>query len=662
MGRSKATPRKATSSSAADGNGNDRDERSPRRQRQRQRQDDSSSSSGDNTDDSCRRRKSVAENEEDGDCPSSPAPAALQQKRRMPGDGASAGDDDDDSDSDVVAVHRRVLRRLFASRRNDDDDDDDDEDAATTEQRELLDRLRRRRASASAELAALRSSAASATATRTLGYLWDRRRLASLEAEHRPYLVPSSQLYRRKRQRQCGGGGGGGGDDYDDDAVASVVDGNSKTKKSPSATTTTTTSTTGGTVSLSTRMRRIRNDLKLGAAYRVAGISLFQQHRNHHRDGANAGGDDEAEETVTLRLDVAVDGRYVECFHVFFELVVAEAAAAAASGNNSAGNNNSNNKNDDDDDDDEMLYLRLVQHTLPPCVPISRIFADALLSELANDGSSVYNNGTGGNTTRSSVAMIGPIVGTDDDGDHGNGASHHHQWDMDSIRAGLRNFAGTCYRACYCYAARKRSYQFLLEQQDLWSQSSMSATTKAEPTAKQRRTCAITDVSECSSSSYDQFSFRIKLPTSPTSSSVFSIDLSYADHMRMQPTKVSVTEKPDGSTSKNAPSTGAAASSQHHRKRRRRSPAGRDAQALPASAEISSSDNDDGDDIGNCNANVENGKDDAKKSKDASTYRASVDGKNLAETVTVAFQRLTVEKAIVAATTATTRARAERPA
>ena len=127
---------------------------------------------------------------------------------------------------------------------------------------------------------------------------------------------------------------------------------------------------------LADRMRTVRLHKQRSAAYRLAGLSLYPC---------------PDQDLLALRLDIAVQGHYVACHHVFFDMVAMK----------------------------EEKYLRVVQHTLPGMVPLTKILRRTL----------------------------GGVAKADDEALHK-----------------LRDCANELYQACYCHAVRKEAYEWLKKQ------------------------------------------------------------------------------------------------------------------------------------------------------------------------------------------------------
>lgn len=142
---------------------------------------------------------------------------------------------------------------------------------------------------------------------------------------------------------------------------------------------------------LAQRMQKIRKQRKITAAYRLAGITLTSTE----------------DETLVLRLDIPVQGRYTACYHVFFDLVLLC----------------EDDKNEGQEND---LYLRLIQHTLPNAIPLTSILQYTL----------------GG------FARVGPY-------------QNEELWDTRELESKLRNCANQLYQACFCFETKKHAYQWL---------------------------------------------------------------------------------------------------------------------------------------------------------------------------------------------------------
>lgn len=135
---------------------------------------------------------------------------------------------------------------------------------------------------------------------------------------------------------------------------------------------------------LSSRMQSVRQCRQLSAAYRLAGVTLQPLE----------------DEVLAIRLDVSVEGDYVGCYHVFFQLVVAQG--------------------------EEDLYVRLLSHTCPASVDVNGIIEK-------------QTNG---------YVHIGRL-------------SNESQWKVDNLKDQLRSCTNQLYHACYCYELRRHSVQLL---------------------------------------------------------------------------------------------------------------------------------------------------------------------------------------------------------
>jgi Cenp-O kinetochore centromere component len=105
-------------------------------------------------------------------------------------------------------------------------------------------------------------------------------------------------------------------------------------------------------VPLAQRMHSLRKRRRIVGSHRIAGISIIPCPDTN---------------VLGIRLDVAIDGRYVAKHFLFLDIVTTV----------------SWDEGGDDDTTDNALYLRLVQHTLPPGVTlptiIQRHFGDTML-------------------------------------------------------------------------------------------------------------------------------------------------------------------------------------------------------------------------------------------------------------------------------------------
>ena len=242
---------------------------------------------------------------------------------------------------------------------------------------------------------------------------------------------------------------------------------------------------------LATRMQILRQRRKIAAAYRLAGISMTPI----------------ADENVlALRFDILspVQGNYTACYHAFFDLVVA--TTTTTSDPSSLGRNKQdktkkkrkadNNDSDDDCDGSQDLYLRLVQHTLPPSIPLKTIVAETL----------------GG------IAIVGPLEAED-------------LWKTSELITKLRKCSNQLHQACYCYTARKESYAFL--------QTLTTAHRRSESDEGRRSQDSVVIVVEDlePTDTFSKIAFRLQLLSGMPS---LRVELTYKDAMRSQPTGVTM--------------------------------------------------------------------------------------------------------------------------
>lgn len=220
------------------------------------------------------------------------------------------------------------------------------------------------------------------------------------------------------------------------------------------------------------RMHRIRLRRKIAAAYRLAGISFL-----------SCGAADE--EILALRLDVSVEGHFVACYHAFFDLVTADPYMGS-------GKERSFNQKPSVFDASvhgcDDLYLRVVQHTLPACVPLASILQETL----------------GG------AVRLGPV---NDDS----------RWETKRLMPRLRSFANQLYCACYCFASRKHTVKIL------------ESLSKKHEAASDGRIYVTGEIQP--SDSCERISFHITLLSG---SCTLSVQLHYKDPMRALPSVVTV--------------------------------------------------------------------------------------------------------------------------
>ena len=130
--------------------------------------------------------------------------------------------------------------------------------------------------------------------------------------------------------------------------------------------------------SLSQKLQHIRHQRTLAATYRLAGISLLPC---------------VSKEVLALRFDISSQGRFVACYHCFFDAVSTSSRRRRGPA--------------------PELHLRLVQHTLPRSIPLARIWQKHM----------------GG------MVSVGPLLEPE-------------QWRIDWMEP-LRAFAQELYRACH---------------------------------------------------------------------------------------------------------------------------------------------------------------------------------------------------------------------
>ena len=253
---------------------------------------------------------------------------------------------------------------------------------------------------------------------------------------------------------------------------------------------------------LASRMQETRLSRKIFAAYRLAGISLFPC--------------DDDDEVMALRLDVSVNGRFVDCHQVFFELVVLPSLADLNGGDCGGGGGGSNADaagRYSNGESDGVLCLRLVQHTIPPSVALSRIIRETLAK---GDGGTQQRIG-GDRGGAGLVYDVGPL--NDDN-----------QWKMKDLRDSLRSFSSRLYQACYCRAVRRHAYEYL---------SARTSGVAAGALDAEAVHCTYKVTELRSSPSWDKLLFHLKL-NSGTSS--LMIELAYQDPMRPRPTIITVSD------------------------------------------------------------------------------------------------------------------------
>jgi hypothetical protein len=384
---------------------------------------------------------------------------------------------------DLLAIHRRALQSLFESSSRKIPNASSAADDTQQQQQSRLLELQRQRISAKVELEAYRHSAglgsssssagANLITTTTVGDEMRRRyrnsswKRASAQ-DDRPYLHSLDHGCRslttvRSSETTANA------NDKDQDELQQAIEEHD----------------------LAVRMQVLRQRRKIAAAYRLAGISMTPI----------------ADENVlALRFDILSPGtgNYTACYHAFFDLVVATTAATTSTSlgrkkhDKTKQNKKKTDNNDTDDDCDGShgLYLRLVQHTLPPSIPLKTIVEETL----------------GG------IAIVGPLETED-------------LWKTSELVTKLRKCSNQLHQACYCYTARKESYAFL---------QTLTTAHRRNDSDEQPRSCG-TDVIVVEdlepTDTYSKIAFRLQLLSGMPS---LRVELTYKDAMRSQPTGVTV--------------------------------------------------------------------------------------------------------------------------
>jgi hypothetical protein len=229
---------------------------------------------------------------------------------------ASPGDD-------LLAIHRTAVAALAADC-NDGGVHQQGEESKEEEE-DRLQRLRRRRIAVQAELEALR--AAGSKRRRTLGE-----------------ELTSRCTRRRRPPRESN-------ESSTTEAPVPLPQNSSSGPPSSSSS-----STTGEVLQdfveqqeVAVRMKTLRRQKMLAAAYRLAGISMVPV-----RD----------KDVLCVRFDVTTAGSYRNSYHCFFDLV--EAIHDDDDGGGDA----------EEEEEENFLYLRLIQHTLPSAIPLGAILRE----------------------------------------------------------------------------------------------------------------------------------------------------------------------------------------------------------------------------------------------------------------------------------------------
>ena len=388
------------------------------------------------------------------------------RKKRKRGALPEGGDDDDvsvspldgtDSSANLVSCHRRVIDTLLMRETSC--------DGATPEKCRRLAQLKRQRMALAAELAVARDTARLSTVGQRL--LLQQRRDKFIESikkknkttvvSSRPYLQNDADPKDKSNFEAYS---------IENASVERVVQERD----------------------LAIRMQQARHKRKIAAAYRLAGISISP--------GVAS------QEVLALRFDIEVEGQYVACYHLFFELGIAVYETETSrkqqkkrGRRTKGGTNGSQCKEARAQDNEEQLYLRRIQHTLPSSIPLSAILKETM-------GANV-------------------LVGQFND---------ERSWDISSLRTKLRECSQRVYRACHCYELRKRWYQRLL------------AAAKAKPQGKNHENGGECEnhyrleAVDSTSDGYSSISFRLmKTPTDG-----LQVTLDYSDPLIVPPTQVQV--------------------------------------------------------------------------------------------------------------------------
>jgi hypothetical protein len=384
--------------------------------------------------------------------------------------------------SDLLAIHRRELQSLFesSSRRGSRKTPNGSSAAAGTQQQRLLE-LQRQRIAAKVELEAYRQSAglgaSSSSAdlmTTTVGEELRRRYQNSNSKrdsaqDDRPYLHSLDYGCRLTSVKSSETADDTTPNDNEQDQLQlqQALEEHD----------------------LAARMQVLRQRRKIAAAYRLAGISMTPI----------------ADENVlALRFDILspVQGNYTACYHAFFDLVVATTTTTTTTTKHDKTKKNKkkadNNDTDDDGDGSQDLYLRLVQHTLPPSIPLKTIVAETL----------------GG------IAIVGPLETED-------------LWKTSELITKLRKCSNQLHQACYCYTARKESYAFL---QTLTTATAQSRNESDEQHRSHAPVVIVVEDLE-PTDTFSKIAFRLQLLSGMPS---LRVELTYKDAMRSQPTGVTV--------------------------------------------------------------------------------------------------------------------------
>lgn len=186
------------------------------------------------------------------------------------------------------------------------------------------------------------------------------------------------------------------------------------------------------------KLRQMRQEKFLAAAYRLSGISVFPV---------------PDKDVLALRFDVGGGGgtgtASCACYHCFFDVAIDTTASKTTTNADATIAASSDNS-----DNNIMLYLRLVQHTLPPAIPLAAILQRHL--------GGVAQVGTLSQLLSSETAAESTTTST----------SSSSSWNTADLLQKLRATANLIYHASHCLQVRKETLEYL---QNLAATTTISA-------------------------------------------------------------------------------------------------------------------------------------------------------------------------------------------
>ena len=276
--------------------------------------------------------------------------------------------------------------------------------------------------------------------------------------------------------------------------------------------------------SLAMSLQQVRTKRKLVAAYRLGGITAAVPHADP--------------EVLSIRFDICLgEGSYVASYHAFFDLIVetnsnkkeqsgsSNMRKASTDTNEMTDGNHKNtsseqrdmndsNKNDTDNNsngsDASILYLRLVQHTIPSAIPVLTLCKTIL-------GGFLFS--------------LGDLHKKED-------------WKTDDLKERIRSWCRQIYRACWCWERRKQDWA-CLEKHQKRTQQKGRASSPSPGGNKDRNRIHVENLTTTASDSLRQISFHLSRAIRrgnrhPNASWGLGVQLMNDDWVRGQPSSVDV--------------------------------------------------------------------------------------------------------------------------